>query len=62
MASRLVDSPILAVTGTNWKDHNRSLIEEIIKRSGRSLFAGGNIGVPLMEYVSEGGKIRLCPC
>jgi UDP-N-acetylmuramoylalanine--D-glutamate ligase len=56
MASRLVDSPILAVTGTNGKTTTVSLIEEIIKRSGRSLFAGGNIGVPLMEYVSEGVK------
>lgn len=56
MASRLIDSPILAVTGTNGKTTTVSLIEEIIKRSGRSLFAGGNIGTPLMEYVSEGIK------
>lgn len=56
MASRLIDSPILAVTGTNGKTTTVSLIEEIIKRSGRSLFAGGNIGTPLMDYVSEGIK------
>jgi UDP-N-acetylmuramoylalanine--D-glutamate ligase len=57
MASRLVDSPILAVTGTNGKTTTVSLIEEIIKRSGRYLFTGGNIGTPLMEFVSEEKKV-----
>jgi UDP-N-acetylmuramoylalanine--D-glutamate ligase len=56
MASRLVDSPILAVTGTNGKTTTVSIIEEMIRRSGRSLFSGGNIGTPLMDYVSEGVK------
>lgn len=57
MASRLVDSPILAVTGTNGKTTTVSLIEEIIRRSGRSMFTGGNIGTPLMEFASEGKRV-----
>ena len=53
IASGLFDAPILAVTGTNGKTTTVSLIEETIKRSGRSLFTGGNIGTPLMDYVSD---------
>ena len=52
IASRLFDTPILAVTGTNGKTTTVTLIEEIIKRAGRNLFAGGNIGTPLMDYAS----------
>ncbi len=52
IASRLFDTPILAVTGTNGKTTTVTLIEEIIKRSGKKLFAGGNLGTPLMDYVS----------
>ena len=55
-ASRLIDTPILAVTGTNGKTTTVSLLGEIIKRSGLDLFTGGNIGTPLMDYVSGGGN------
>ena len=51
-ASRMFDTPILAVTGTNGKTTTVTLIEEIIKRAGLNLFAGGNIGTPLMDYAS----------
>ena len=56
IASTLFDTPVLAVTGTNGKTTTVSLLEEIIKRSGRPLFTGGNIGTPLMEYLSGGMK------
>lgn len=52
IASRLFDTPVLAVTGTNGKTTTVTLVEEMIRRSGKSLFAGGNIGTPLMDYVS----------
>ena len=52
IASRFLENPILAVTGTNGKTTTVTIVEAIIKRSGRSLFAGGNIGTPLMDYVS----------
>ena len=52
VAARLFDTPIIAVTGTNGKTTVVSLLEEIIERSGSSLFTGGNIGTPLMDYVS----------
>lgn len=51
-ASRLFDTPILAVTGTNGKTTAVTLLGEIIKKSGLNLFSGGNIGTPLMDYVS----------
>lgn len=56
IASRLFDTPILAVTGTNGKTTTVSLIDEILKKSGKSVFTGGNIGTPLMDYVSSGMK------
>jgi len=51
-ASRLFDTPVLAVTGTNGKTTAVTLLEEIIEKSGLNLFTGGNIGTPLIEYVS----------
>lgn len=54
IASRLLKTPVLAVTGTNGKTTTVTLIEEIISRSGRNIFAGGNIGTPLMDYVHSG--------
>jgi len=54
IASRLFDTPVLAVTGTNGKTTTVSLLGEMIKRSGLNLFTGGNIGTPLMDYVLSG--------
>ena len=51
LASRLFDTPILAVTGTNGKTTVVSLLESMIRGSGAKLFVGGNIGTPVMDYV-----------
>ncbi len=56
IASRLSGTPILAVTGTNGKTTTVTLLDEILKRAGLKIFTGGNIGTPLMDYVSEGIK------
>lgn len=42
--------PIIAVTGTNGKTTTTTLLGEILKRSGKKVFVGGNIGNPLIEY------------
>lgn len=56
LASRFIDAPIIAITGTNGKTTTTTLIGEILKKSGKRVFVGGNIGNPLIEYVMEGNK------
>ncbi len=52
LAARFFDTPVIAVTGTNGKTTAVSLLGEMIKRSGRRAFVGGNIGTPAMEYAA----------
>jgi UDP-N-acetylmuramoylalanine--D-glutamate ligase len=56
LASWFTNSPILAVTGTNGKTTTTTLIGEILRGSGRSVFVGGNIGTPLCEHLLGGGQ------
>lgn len=52
LASRFFDTPIIAVTGTNGKTTAVSLLGEMIGRSGRKVFVGGNIGTPAIDYAA----------
>ena len=54
LASRFIAAPIVAVTGTNGKSTVTTLIGEIFKAAGRRVFAGGNLGTPLVE--AAGGE------
>ena len=56
LAARLIDIPIVAVTGTNGKSTVTDLIGSMIKNAGLAAFVGGNIGTPLMDYVAEGRR------
>jgi UDP-N-acetylmuramoylalanine--D-glutamate ligase len=51
VAASQIDVPLVAITGTNGKTTVTSLIGEIIERSGKNVFVGGNIGTPLFEYL-----------
>ena len=51
LASRFIREPIIGVTGTNGKTTTTTLVGEMLKRSGKSVFVGGNIGNPLIGYV-----------
>lgn len=53
------DEPIVAVTGTNGKSTTTSLIGHILSSCGRKVFVGGNLGVPLCEYVLSGEKVEI---
>ena len=50
LAYRFVKVPIIAVTGTNGKTTTTTLLGEILQKSGKKTFIGGNIGNPLIEY------------
>ncbi len=51
LASRFVEAPIVAITGTNGKSTTTTLVGEILAGTGRPVFVGGNLGVPLAEAV-----------
>jgi UDP-N-acetylmuramoylalanine--D-glutamate ligase len=51
-ASRLIDTPLIAVTGTNGKSTVTVLMGAMLKNAGFDVFVGGNIGTPLMAYAA----------
>ncbi len=54
LASRFIDVPIIGVTGTNGKTTTATLIAEILSASGLSVYLGGNIGAPLIDFATQG--------
>ena len=44
---------ILAVTGSDGKTTTSTLIAEILKRAGKTVWLGGNIGTPLLSRIDE---------
>lgn len=50
-ASRYLDTPLIAVTGTNGKTTTTALIAHLLEASGFDTLAAGNIGLPLSEVV-----------
>jgi UDP-N-acetylmuramoylalanine--D-glutamate ligase len=56
LAFWFLNVPIIAVTGTNGKTTTTTLLGEILKRSGKKVFVGGNIGNPLIEYAETSKK------
>lgn len=49
LASRFLDAPVLAITGTNGKSTTVTLIGLLLKEQGKRVFVGGNLGTPLSE-------------
>jgi len=58
MAYRLLNRPLIAVTGTNGKTTTVSLIQEIFRQGEIPSVTGGNIGHPLSRIVLAGDKDR----
>lgn len=54
LASRFIATPMVAVSGTNGKTTVTSLIGEMLRRSAKRVFVGGNIGDPLIGYIERG--------
>lgn len=47
------DVTIIGITGSNGKTTTTTITYELLKYSGKNVFLGGNIGVPLSSIVSE---------
>jgi len=47
---------IVGITGTNGKSTTTSMCGGLLERTGRKVFAGGNLGTPFCAFVDEVGK------
>jgi len=56
LASRFIQEPIVAITGTNGKTTTTKLVGKMLEASGFNVFVGGNIGNPLIRYADDGEK------
>ena len=50
---RLCPCPIIAVTGSDGKTTTTTLISEMLKAAGNTVWLGGNIGTPLLPLVRQ---------
>lgn len=51
------DIPVIAITGTNGKTTTTTMIAEALKKAGKKVFCGGNIGTPYCELPLSGEKV-----
>jgi len=58
LASTFIDEPIIAITGTNGKTTTTSLLGHVFQAAFDPVFVGGNIGDPLINYVTAGLPAR----
>lgn len=56
LACRLMDTPVLGITGTNGKTTVTALVGAMLENAGLKVFVGGNIGTPLVDYATGGEK------
>lgn len=52
VAFRFLKRPAIAITGTNGKTTTTTLVGELLRGCGKSVFVGGNIGNPLIGAVN----------
>jgi UDP-N-acetylmuramoylalanine--D-glutamate ligase len=57
LAAHYIDTPIVAVSGTNGKTTTTELIGRMLAASGRKVFVGGNIGNPLIEIAGRSADL-----
>lgn len=51
-----LEQPLIGITGTNGKTTTTSVIAEMFKEDGRSAYVCGNIGNPIINYVTDEQK------
>lgn len=53
LAARYMNSPLIAVTGTNGKTTTVTMLTETLKKGGLTAHVCGNIGTPMIEFVER---------
>ncbi len=56
LASRFIQIPIIAVTGTNGKTTTTHLVGAMLKEEGKKVGVGGNVGDPLILFADGGDQ------
>ena len=51
LAGSFLRTPVVAITGTNGKSTVTTLVGDMFRADGKKVFVGGNIGIPLAEYL-----------
>jgi UDP-N-acetylmuramoylalanine--D-glutamate ligase len=51
--ARHVQAPVIGITGTNGKSTVTSLVAHMAAAAGRSVLAGGNLGVPALDLLEQ---------
>jgi UDP-N-acetylmuramoylalanine--D-glutamate ligase len=54
LACRFIGDPIIGVTGTNGKTTTTMLLGHMLRRAGKRVFVGGNVGNPLIDCAGRG--------
>lgn len=57
LAARFIETPIVAVSGTNGKTTTTELLGNMLAASGLKVFIGGNIGNPLIEIADRSADL-----
>ena len=57
--ARHVQAPVIGVTGTNGKSTVTSLVARMAAAAGRTVLAGGNLGVPALDLLDAAGARSL---
>jgi UDP-N-acetylmuramoylalanine--D-glutamate ligase len=52
LATQVMNTPIVAVTGTNGKSTVTAFLGSLLQNAGHQVFVGGNLGTPLIEYAA----------
>lgn len=52
LAKDFLKGQVVAVTGTNGKSTVTTLIGDLLRGSGKTVFVGGNLGTPLADYLA----------
>jgi len=57
LAARFIQTPVVAVTGTNGKTTATELLGQMLSASGMKVHVGGNIGNPLIEIADRDANL-----